>query len=259
MKVQGSKFIVTGGASGMGRQFVLSLARDGADVAFCDINADGISAVVAEAESLPGKVVGFTCDVSNEDDVTKLVADAAAALGGLNGIVNNAGIIRDGLLVKKDRNTGEIKKLSMRKWQQVIDINLTGVFLGAREFAAWYVENGNPAEDGGGVIVSISSISRYGNRGQSNYSAAKAGIISMTKLWGGELARFGIRTGAIAPGFTRTPILEGMPPEMLEKMKKPIPVRRIGEPEEMYLGVKFIIENDFFTSNVLDINGGQVL
>ena len=259
MKVNGSKFIVTGGASGMGRQFVLSLARDGADVAFCDLNADGIATVVAEASDLPGKVVGFECDVSDEEQVVGLIAKAAEALGGLNGIVNNAGIIRDGLLVKKDRETGEIKKLSMRKWQQVIDINLTGVFLGSREFAAWYAENGNPAEDGGGVIASISSISRFGNRGQSNYSAAKAGIIAMTKLWGGELARYGIRTGAVAPGFTRTPILEGMPPAMLERMIKPIPVRRIGEPEEMYLGIKFIIENDFFTGGVLDINGGQVL
>lgn len=254
MQIQGSKFIVTGGASGMGRHFTLSLARDGADVAFCDISEEGIQAVVAEAESLPGNVVGFTCNVAEEDQVIKLLADSVEALGAVDGIINNAGIIRDGLLVKKDRTTGEIKKLSMKKWQQVIDVNLTGVFLGTREFAAYAVENGRK-----GVIITISSISRHGNMGQSNYSATKAGVVAMTKLWAGELARYGIRTGAIAPGFTRTPILEGMPPEMLEKMVKPIPLRRIGEPEEMYLGVKFIIENDYFTGRVLDINGGQVL
>jgi len=255
MNISDAKILVTGGASGMGRHFVLSLARDGADVAFCDLNEDAINAVVAEGASLPGKVVGFSANVADEDEVTALVANAAEALGGLNGIINNAGIIRDGLLIKKDRNTGEIKKLPMKKWQQVIDVNLTGVFLGSREFAAYCVENGvNDA-----VIISISSISRHGNMGQSNYSAAKAGIVAMTKLWGGELARYGIRTGAIAPGFTRTPILDGMPPEMLEKVVKPVPLRRIGEPEEQYLGVKFIIENGYFTGRVLDIDGGLII
>ena len=190
--------------------------------------------------------------------MSKLIADAAEALGGLNGIVNNAGIIRDGMLVKKDRNTGEVKKLSMRKWQQVIDINLTGVFLGAREFVpgTWRTETRRRRRRRHRLHLVHQPLRKPR---AVELLAAKAGIIAMTKLWGGELARFGIRTGAIAPGFTRTPILEGMPPEMLEKMKKPIPVRRIGEPEEMYMGVKFIIENDFFTSNVLDINGGQVL
>ena len=254
MQVQGSRFVVTGGASGMGREFTLSLARDGADVAFCDVNEEGIQAVVAEAESLPGKVVGFTCNVASEEEVTQLIADAAEALGGLDGIINNAGIIRDGLLVKKDRETGELKKLSMRKWQQVIDVNLTGVFLGAREFAAYAMENDRP-----GVIISISSISRHGNRGQSNYSAAKAGIVAMTKLWSIELARYKIRTGAIAPGFTRTPIVDGMPAHALENAVKPIPLRRMGEPSEMYMSVKFIIENDYFTGRVLDVDGGLVL
>jgi len=255
MDVKGSKFIVTGGASGMGRHFTLSLARDGADVAFCDVNGDGVRAVEAEGKDLPGKVVGFVCNVADEAQVEKLVADSAAALGGLNGIVNNAGIIRDGLLIKVDKETGAVTKLPMKKWQQVIDVNLTGVFLCAREFAAWAVANKAKP----GVIISISSISRHGNMGQSNYSAAKAGLVAMTKLWGGELARYGIRTGAIAPGFTRTPILEGMPPAMLEKMVQPVPLRRVGEPEEMYKAVKFIIDNDYFTGRVIDVDGGLVL
>lgn len=255
MDIQGSKFIVTGGASGMGRHFTLSLARDGADVAFCDMNEEGVRAVEAEAKGLPGKVVGFVANVAVEGQVEKLIADAAAALGGLNGIVNNAGIIRDGLLVKVDKETGAVQKLSLAKWQQVIDVNLTGVFLGAREYAAWAIAN----KGGPGVIISISSISRHGNMGQSNYSAAKAGIVSMTKLWAGELARYGIRTGCIAPGFTRTPILEGMPPAMLEKMVQPVPLKRVGEPEEMYKAIKFIIDNDYFTGRCIDVDGGLVL
>lgn len=254
MDIKGNRFLITGGASGMGRHFTLALARDGADVAFCDLNEEAIAEVVAAGESLPGKVVGFTANVAVEEDVVALIKDAAEALGGLDGIVNNAGIIRDGMLVKKDRRTGEIKKLSMKKWQQVIDVNLTGVFLCAREFAAYAVENGTK-----GVIVSISSISRHGNIGQSNYSAAKSAIVAMTKLWAGELARYGIRTGAIAPGFTNTPILQGMRPEVLEKMVIPVPLRRIGEPEEMYMTVKFIIENDYFTGRTIDVDGGLVL
>jgi 3-oxoacyl-[acyl-carrier protein] reductase len=256
MQISGSKWLVTGGASGMGRHFTLQLAREGADVAFCDLNDEGIQAVVAEGEALPGKVVGFSCNVADSAAVNKLVADAAEALGGLNGIVNNAGIIRDGLLIKKDRATGELKPLSDKKWQQVIDVNLTGVFNGARAFAEHHITN-NAGEEA--VIVSISSISRHGNMGQTNYSAAKAGIVSMTKLWGGELARYGIRTGCIAPGFVRTPILEGMPPEMLAKVTKPVPLRRLGEPQEIFLGVKFIAENGYFTGRCLDIDGGLVL
>ena len=251
MDIKGNRFLITGGASGMGRHFTLALARDGADVAFCDLNAEAIAEVVAEGKSLPGKVVGFRANVAVEDEVVALIKNAAEALGGLDGIVNNAGIIRDGMLVKKDRRTGEIKKLSMKKWQQVIDVNLTGVFLCAREFAAYAVENGRK-----GVIVSISSVSRHGNMGQSNYSAAKSAIVAMTKLWAGELARYGIRTGAIAPGFTNTPILQGMRPEILEKMLTPVPLRRIGEPEEMYMTVKFIIENDYFTGRTIDVDGG---
>ena len=252
MDISGSKFLVTGGGSGMGRSFTLELARLGADVTFCDINEDALQAVLNESEALPGTVYGTVCNVADEADVNRFVAFGAEKMGGLNGIINNAGIIRDGLLVRKDRKTGDIKSLSTKKWQQVIDVNLTGVFLGSRAFAEWHIENGGTD----GVIVSISSISRHGNQGQSNYSAAKSGIVSMTALWAGELGRYGIRTGAIAPGFTRTPILEGMPPEMLERMLKPVPLRRMAEPTEIFQAVRFIIECGYFTGRCIDVDGG---
>ena len=253
MQIQDMKVLVTGGGQGMGRTFVLSLAADGADVAFCDLNEEAIAEVVSEGESLPGRVVGFTCDVSQEDQVNQLVANAVESLGGLNGLVNNAGIIRDGLLVKKDRETGALKSLSLRKWQQVIDVNLTGPFLCTRAFAEHCISTGtNPA-----AVASISSISRHGNRGQSNYSAAKAGLIADTKLWALELARYGIRTGAVAPGPVRTPILEQMPPKALEGMKKMVPLGRIAEPTEIYMAIKFIFECDFFTGRCIDVDGGM--
>ena len=252
MDVQDLKVLITGGASGMGRAFTLAFARDGANVAFCDINEDGIREVEAEGASLPGAVVGFQTDITQEDQVTSLIQNAREALGGLNGLVNNAGIFRDGLLVKKDRSTGEIKKMSLKNWNAVINVDLTGPFLCAREFAAHCVELAvNPA-----VIVNVSSVARHGNPGQTNYSAAKAGLVADTKLWGIELARYGIRTGAVAPGFVNTPILQGMRPEVLESMLKSVPLRRAGEPEEIYRAIRFIVECDYFTGRCIDIDGG---
>jgi 3-oxoacyl-[acyl-carrier protein] reductase len=253
MQINGSKALVTGGASGMGRHFVLSLAKAGADVAFCDVNADGIAAVEAEAADLPGKVIGFEADVANEDSVTALVHNAHEALGGLNVLVNNAGIFRDGLLVKVDRETGEVRKMSLKKWQSVIDVDLTGPFLCTREFATKAIQSGEKSS----VVVNISSIARHGNRGQTNYSAAKAGLVADTKLWAVELARHGIRTGAVAPGFVNTPILQGMPEPVLQAMLKPVPLRRVGTTEEIWLAVKFIIECDYFTGRCIDVDGGM--
>lgn len=255
MQIQGSKFLVTGGASGMGRAFVMQLAKAGADVAFCDLSADGIRAVEAECEALPGKVVGFEANVASEESVEKLFGDATAALGGLNGLINNAGIFRDGLLVKHDKESGEIKTMSLKSWQAVLDVDLTGPFLCTRAFAAHCVRTGTkPA-----VVVNISSIARHGNVGQGNYSAAKAGLVADTKLWAAELARYGVRLGAVAPGFVDTPILQGMRPEVLEAMLKPVPLRRVGSPEEIWLAVKFIIECDYFTGRCVDVDGGLSL
>jgi 3-oxoacyl-[acyl-carrier protein] reductase len=257
MNVSGMNILVTGGASGMGRCFVLSLARDGANVAFCDLSEAGIAEVEAEAKSsgLPGKVVGFKANVAVEAEVVELVQKTVAALGGLNGLVNNAGIFRDGLLIKPEKDSPAIKKMSLAQWQSVIDVDLTGPFLLTREFAAHCVATKtNPA-----VVINISSIARHGNPGQSNYSAAKAGLIADTKLWSVELGRYGIRTGAIAPGFIDTPILQGMRPEVLEAMLKPVPLRRVGKPEEIYTALKFIIECDYFTGRCLDVDGGLTL
>lgn len=255
MQVNGSKVLVTGGGSGMGREFTLRLAGAGADVAFCDLNDQGIEETIAAGAGLPGKVVGFKANVAVETEVVKLIGDAWDALGGLNVLVNNAGIFRDGLLVKKNKETGAVDRLSLAKWQQVIDVDLTGPFLATREFAAKLIEN----DQRPGVVISISSISRHGNQGQTNYSAAKAGLIADTKLWSQELARYGIRTGAIAPGFIDTPILQGMRPEVLAGVLKGVPLGRAGTPEEIFLAVKFIIECDYFTGRCLDVDGGLIL
>ncbi len=247
MQLSNARALVTGGAQGMGLTFTRALGDAGAAVAFCDVQADKVAAVSEELG-----VPGFVADVSDEAAVEALVADAAEALGGLNVLINNAGIIRDGLLVKQDRETGEVRGFSKAKWDQVLAVNLTGPFLCARAFATQAITR----EVGPGVIVNISSISRHGNRGQSNYAAAKAALAADTVVWAKELARHGLRVGAVAPGFIETPMVAEMPPAALERALKPIPLRRLGQPEEIWEAVRFIVACDYFTGRVVDVDGG---
>lgn len=247
MQLSDVRVLVTGGASGMGRTFVEQFAAQGAKVHTCDVNAEGL-AEVAAATGCSTTVA----DVSDEESVEKLFDEAEAAMGSVNVLINNAGILRDGLLLKKDRETGEVKTLSKKKWDQVLAVNLTGPFLCMRSFARRAVENGiAPA-----VAIQMSSIARVGNMGQSNYSAAKAALAADTVVWAKELSRYGIRVGAIAPGFIGTPMVRSMPPAVLEKLLKPVPLRRVGEPEEVFEAIKFIIACEYFTGRVIDIDGG---
>lgn len=256
MNLKDVKAIVTGGASGMGRAFCLGLAAEGASVLIADVNSGGIQDTIDAGKDLPGTLAGCEANVTDEGSVKQLMATAVEKLGGLNALVNNAGIFRDALLVKVDRESGKVaKSMSLADWNAVIGVDLTGPFLCMREFATTVIDSGTKDA----VAVNISSVSRAGNAGQSNYSAAKAGLVADTKLWAQELARYGIRVGAIAPGFIQTPILDGMRPEMLEKMVKQVPLRRTGTPEEIFMGVKFILENGYFTGKCLDIDGGLVL
>lgn len=255
MNLQDLNMIVTGAASGMGRTFSLELVKAGANVTAFDISEQGLHSLVEQAEEHPGRLIAFQGNVASEDDVKSAVAKTVEAFGSVNGLLNNAGIFRDGLLVKKNRKTGEVDRMTLENWQAVIDVDLTGPFLCTREVAATMLETDTTP----GVIVNISSVSRHGNRGQSNYSAAKAALIADTKLWGEELARHGIRVGAVAPGFIETPILEGMRPEMLEAMISKVPLARVGTPHEIWLAIKFIIECDYFTGRCIDVDGGVMV
>lgn len=248
MKLENVRALVTGGAQGMGRAFVQNFIDAGAEVAFCDVNADGVAATAEETGA-----VGIVADVSNPVDVARMFDEATAGMGGqVNVLVNNAGIIRDGLFLKKDKTTGAFTAFSIEKWNQVINVNLTGPFLCMREFAERAATN----ELAEAVAVNMSSISRAGNMGQINYSAAKAGLVADTVVWGKELARYNVRVAAIAPGFIRTPMVESMRPEVLEKVIQPVPLRRLGEPDEIFAGIRFIVECGYFTGRVLEIDGG---
>jgi 3-oxoacyl-[acyl-carrier protein] reductase len=190
--------------------------------------------------------------VASEGEVEAFVGWAHGAMGGLNALVNNAAILRDGLLVKKDRETGAVKKLTREQWQAVIDVNLTGATFVVRETVAKMVET----DQRPGVIVNMSSISRYGNRGQSNYSAAKAALAANTKTWAHEFAPFGIRVGAVAPGMVETPMTAGMNQKARDAVVATIPVGRIGTPEDLWLAVRFVLECDYFNGRTIDVDGG---
>jgi 3-oxoacyl-[acyl-carrier protein] reductase len=251
MKLESLKMVVSGAAGGMGRYFALRLAEAGAQVAIGDVNEEGLKETVA-LKSGPGAIHARKLNVADEADVGAFVAWAYEAMGGLNGLINNAGILRDGLLVKKDRETGAIKTLTKEQWDAVIAVNLTGATLLARDCVRAMAEKGQRP----GVVVNMSSIARHGNRGQSNYSAAKAALAANTKTWALEFAPFGVRVGAIAPGMIETPMTQGMNQKARDALVANIPVARIGVPEDIWLGVKFAIECDYFNGRTIDIDGG---
>lgn len=252
MKLSDMKMIITGGGGGMGAHFATRLAEAGAQVAVGDLNEEGLKALAEATASAPGTVHTRRLDVASEEDVGAFVDWAYGQMRGLNGLVNNAGILRDGLLVKKDRATGEIQKMTAEQWQKVIDVNLTGATFMVRDVVAKMVAN----EQSPGVIVNMSSIARYGNRGQSNYVAAKAALAANTLTWMREFGRFGIRVGAIAPGMIETPMTKGMHQKARDALVAAIPVGRIGEPEDIWLAAKFIIECDYFNGRTIDVDGG---
>jgi 3-oxoacyl-[acyl-carrier protein] reductase len=252
MKLSDLKIIVTGGAQGMGAHFARRLAEAGAQVAVGDVQETGLAALAEHTQGLPGQVHTRRLDVASETDVAEFVTWARQAMGGLNGLINNAGILRDGLLVKKDRTTGQVARLSREQWQQVIDVNLTGATLMVREVVATMAE----ANLGPGVVVNMSSIARHGNRGQSNYSAAKAALAANTNTWAREFAPFGVRVGAVAPGMIETPMTQGMNQKARDALVASIPVGRIGLPEDIWLAVKFVLECDYFNGRTIDVDGG---
>src|ERR1700722_17256316 len=250
MQIETKTIVITGAGRGIGRALALRFAARGAHIALLDLNAADLETAVKQCTAFGVRARAYTADVSSESQVSAALDRVVTDFGALDVIINNAGIVKDALLIKvKD---GEVVgKMTLQQWQAVIDVNLTGVFLCAREAAERMIRLKSS-----GVIVNISSISRAGNAGQTNYSAAKAGVAAMTVTWAKELARHQIRVGAVAPGFIRTPVVDGMKAEALAKVTAPVPLGRLGEPTEIAQAVGFIFENDFFTGRCLEIDGG---
>jgi 3-oxoacyl-[acyl-carrier protein] reductase len=253
MDIRGKTILITGAGRGLGASMAKRLAGRGANLALLDLDEAGLASVRDACRALGVRAETYAANVAKESDVVGTFDRVVADFGSFDGCIANAGILRDGLLVKaKD---GEITgKLSLEQWQAVIDVNLTGVFLCGREAAERMIRQGR-----GGCIINISSLSRAGNFGQSNYSAAKAGVAALTVVWAKELARHEIRVNAIAPGFIKTEMVASMKPEILEKMAASIPAQRLGEPDEIAATAEFIFANDYLNGRILEIDGGQRL
>jgi len=249
MDIENKVIVITGAAQGLGKTFANDLAARKARLALADINMEQLEQVRGACEEAGIEARAYELNVADEPAVEKLFEQVVVDFGTVDVLINNAGITRDGLMARKKDE--EIKKMSLANWQAVIDVNLTGTFLCGREFFVKLLEQKKP-----GVCVNISSISRSGNLGQSNYTATKAGVAEMTVTWAKEMARHGIRVGAIAPGYINTEMVAAIREDVKQKIIEQIPIRRLGDPSEISHSVFFILENDYFTGRVIECDGG---
>jgi len=253
--LQDKVVIVTGGAAGIGRATAKRFAEEGARVVIWDMNADAGAATVADLKQMNVEAMFQQVNVADTDAVEKAVTEVVSAWGHIDVLVNNAGITRDSQLVKYKEGvvTGTMSDVN---FDAVIGVNLKGVFVATRAVAPHMIKQGH------GVILSASSVvAAYGNFGQTNYAATKAGLIAMTKTWARELGKYGIRVNAVAPGFTMTDMVAAMPEKVLEGMVSHTPVGRIGVPEDIANAYVWLASDQaaFVHGTTLAVDGGIVL
>ena len=254
MDIKNKVIAITGGGRGIGRSIALSLAKKGGKLAILDLDEAAMKETIELIKKEGSEARAYKCNVADEATVVDTFSNIVGDFGAIHGLVNNAGILRDATLIKvKDGKI--IKKLSAENFDLVVDVHMKGAFLCAREAASHMVELGISE----GCIVSMSSGAFRGNFGQTNYSAAKAGIVAMSRVWSKELARYNIRSMAIAPGAIDTDLLRSMPPEALSGLAKAVPLGRIGDVKNIAQTVEYILENDYLSGDVIDVNGGMFL
>jgi len=243
MRLKDKVAFITGGGQGIGKVTALTFAREGARVAVADINMANAQAVAEEIVRNDGQAKAVFLDVSRAESVEVAVRTTVEAFGRIDILVNNAGITRD----------ARMQKMTEDQFDAVINVNLKGVWLCARAVVPIMIANG-----GGAIINAASIVGLHGNFGQTNYVAAKAGVIGMTKTWARELGPNHIRVNAIAPGFTATEMIATVPEKVLESVRERTPLRRLGTPEDIANAYLFLASDEasFITGVTLSVDGG---
>lgn len=253
MRVKDKIVIITGAGSGIGRETALIFAKHEAKVVVTDIDekagketVDEIIKILAENPDNKGDTFFAKLDISNREQIKQVAQEVINRYGKIDVLINNAGIVQDAL----------VTKMTEEQWDKVIDIDLEGPFHMIRAVVDTMIEHGT------GVIINVSSIvGIYGNVGQTNYSAAKAGLIGMTKTLAKELGRKGIRVNAVAPGFIYTPMTAKVPEKILEMMKEKTPLKRLGRPDDVGYALLYLASDEasFINGAVISVDGGLVI
>jgi len=245
--MQDKVVVVTGAARGIGEAIARRCAQEGAKVVLWDLRQEDADAAAATiARDTAAETCAQAVDVANGASVAAAAQAVLARFGRIDGLVNNAGIVAD----------AQLKKMTEAQWDRVIGINLKGVYNCTRAFVDAFLAQGS------GSIVNISSVvGVYGNFGQTNYAAAKAGVIGMAKSWAKELGRKNIRANAVCPGFIATPILADMPKDVLDTLVNEVPMKRMGQPAEIAASVAFLLSDDasYVNGAVLEVAGGLTI
>ena len=242
-RLEGKVSIITGAAQGIGLATALKFAQEGAVVIVCDLRQDAVDAAVAQCRAAGAEALGFALSVTDRAEIDAMAAAVKARFGRIDVLVNNAGITQD----------ARLQKMTLQQFDAVIDVNLRGVFHCAQAVVDSMVAQGS------GVILNASSVvGIYGNFGQTNYAAAKFGVIGFTKTWSRELGPKGVRVNAVAPGFIETPILATIPDKLLGQMQEEVPLRRLGSPAEVANVYAFLASDEasYVNGAVLEVSGG---
>lgn len=246
MKLKDKVAIITGAASGIGLATAKVFAAEGARVVLADIDADRTETARAAVAQIGGDTIGLRVDVTDRESVDAMVAATLARFGRIDCLVNNAGITKDARLVK----------MTEQQFDTVISVNLKGVFHCSQAVVPTMLE-----QESGVILIASSVVGLYGNFGQTNYAATKAGVIGFAKTWGRELGPKGIRTVAVCPGFVATPILDTIPPAVMQKMVDKVPMGRLGRPEEIARVYAFLASDEasYINGTTIEVSGGIMM
>lgn len=257
MELKGAVAVVTGGASGIGEAVAKGMAAKGVKVVIGDMDPKGMERVVSEIVAAGGEAVSLKCNVTQEDQVADLMDLAISQFGQLNIAVASAGIIKDGLMINTDKDTGKVKRaMTTEQFKAVIDVNLVGAFITVREAAIRMANGGWPS-----LIVPISSVNKAGQVGQLNYASAKVSLALWPKILCGEFQMKGIqniRVVAVAPGYVGTPMVKGMNQEALAGILKGVHIGRLIEPSEIADIISYAAQNEAIDATCLEITGGLI-